>query len=155
MPDTAHRADLLPMDELQRHLDEAESLFTSDDPYARQRGYTNASRLYGELARHTDDPMWAMAAMMAGQMYGVLASQTRFEHGIPTVFPKTEAQNLHLGRCQHCGRPWQGYLDGACERCPRLMFGATPDDREHARRFHDARPVDLADLHAPVDDDEY
>lgn len=155
MSDTAHHAGLLPMDDLRRYLDEAEQLFGSTDPYARQRGYANAGRLYGELARHTDDPTWAMAATMAGQMYSVLASQVRFEHRIPTVLPKTEAHNLHLGRCWHCGRPRQGYLEGACEHCPRLSFGATPEDRDHARRLPAGQPVDLADLHTPAEHDEY
>jgi hypothetical protein len=146
--------DLPPMRDLQRWLDQAEQLVTSDDPHARQRGYANAASLYGELARHTDDPTWAKAAMMAGQMCGVLASQVRFEHGIPTPDPKTEAHNLHLGSCAHCGRPWQGSLDGACEYCPRLLFGATPETRDQAERLPVGRPTDLADLHAPPSHDD-
>jgi hypothetical protein len=75
-------------------------------------------------------------------MYAVLASQTRFEHGIPTLYPKTEATNLHLGRCSHCGRPWQSGLDGACEHCPRLLFGATPQDAAQAKHLPGGEPVD-------------
>jgi len=95
---------VLPIGDLEDYLTTAESLYRSDDPYERAAGYTHAARLHTELAQHTDDPTWTMAAIMAGQMYDVLAARTRFEHQIPTLRPKTEAANLHLGNCHQFRR---------------------------------------------------
>jgi hypothetical protein len=131
---------VLPIDELDDHLATAESMYRSDDPYKRAAGYTHAARLYTELAQHAADPTWTMAAIMAGQMYDVLAARTRFENGIPTLRPKTEAANLYLGNCHQCGRPWQGNSNGACEHCPRLLFGVS------SRKAPPGQPVNLADL---------
>jgi len=145
----------VPRADLERYLTEAEGLFASGDPYERQRGYSSAGRLYGELSLHTDDPTWKMAAKLASEMYAVLAARVRWEHGIPTILPKTEAGYLYLGACEHCGRPWQGDLDGACEHCPRLLYGPTPESREQARELPVGKPVDLRDLQTTHDSDEY
>jgi hypothetical protein len=141
---TAEHSDgLMPMDQLQGYLTAAEEQFTSADPYTRQHAYDTAARLHTELARHTDDPTWAKAATMAGQMYAVFAARIRFEHHIPTPFPKAEAEHLHLGRCEQCGRPWQESPAGSCPDCPLLLHGPTPGNRDEAQRLPAGVPVDL------------
>ncbi|GAB3167486.1 hypothetical protein GCM10027258_92900 [Amycolatopsis stemonae] len=134
--------------ELNRLLDEAERAYRQDeDPFLRQAGYSSASRLYDELATHTDDPTWKHAARLAAGMLSVFAARTRWEHGIPTLHPQTEAHLLGLGVCESCGRPWQSEsTEESCDRCPRLLFGPSPQSLEESARLGAGEPINLRDV---------
>ncbi|MFI7121876.1 hypothetical protein [Amycolatopsis sp. NPDC049868] len=147
----------LSREELERGLGMAEKDFRSTDPCRRAEAYALASRLYDELARHTDDPTWKHAARMAGQRHAIEAARIRWQHRIPTITPRTQAALLGLGLCHSCGRPWQAGLEGACPVCPRVRHGATPVSVEEAERFGPGTDVDLvpllaARLHRSEDD---
>lgn len=74
------------------------------------------------------------ACMLASFHDQETAARIRFEHRIPTLFPKSMAAQAGLQRCEWCGRPWQADPEGACEHCPRLMWGPAPRSAEQARK---------------------
>lgn len=86
-----------------------------------------------------------MACRQAAAQYHTLAAYVRFEHGIPTIFPRAEAAALRLdGRCRTCERPWSVSVEGACPECPRLTFGATPTSREDTTNYPQPAAIDPA-----------
>jgi hypothetical protein len=98
--------------------------------------------------------VYAAACARASLLDEQTAAKIRFEHSIPTLYPRTQAHALNLGTCSSCGRPWQADPDGACEHCPRLLYGPTPSNSADAARFpapHPVTPEQLADP-LPVDD---
>lgn len=130
-------------EQISENLAYAEGLFADPDPYRRQHGYETARRAYEALAYHQEDPMLAMACRQAAARYHARGAFVRFEHGIPTIFPRTEAAALGLeGCCQACGRPWSLRIEGACPQCPRLTFGPTPTSREDAAHYPSPTAVD-------------
>lgn len=126
----------LTWEDLNRYMDrDDEWIQDSRDPYTRAAGFKHRALLWGQLAVQTKDPTYAAACTLAGLTDQVSAARIRFEHGIPTILPKTEAELLGLRTCDWCGRPWQADATGACPKCPRLLFGPTPGDREEAQEW--------------------
>lgn len=128
--------------DIEQWITDAEQAFNDADPYRRQDGYARAARAYRTLASQLNDATLKLACNLAADKYDDVAARIRWEHGIPTIFPRTELGRLVLGTCDHCGRPWQADLEGACEHCPRLLFGPTPSSREEAAQFPPASTVE-------------
>lgn len=70
------------------------------------------------------------------------AARVRFAHSIPTLRPGALLANLRLEgqRCTACGRPWQIDVDGACEKCPRLLRGVSPAHADEVGKFPPGQP---------------
>ena len=136
---------MLTREQLEEYLNQAERAYGQDgDPWLQQAGYANASSLYADLALHTDDPTWRHTAKLASELLAIFAARIRWEHGIPTIHPQTEAYRLGLGYCRHCGRAWNAADTTApCESCPQLLYGPTPSSAKDAERFGPGEPVDL------------
>lgn len=115
--------------QLIERLDDAEAHLDDPDPYARAAAFASRARLHEQLYAQTTDPVYAAACARAAVCDDITAARIRYEHGIPTIMPRTEAELLGLRRCEFCGRPWQISDLGACPRCPRLRFGPTPNRR--------------------------
>ena len=134
-------------------VDDAEAHLDDPDPYVRATAYTARARLYAQLASQTTNSVYSAACLRAGLCDDITAARIRFEHAIPTLMPRTEADLLGLRTCSWCGRPWQADPAGACEHCPRLRFGPAPHDRAEAKRLPPPTPVDPAEWGTgPVDD---
>lgn len=140
---------------LVEQLDAAEACLEHDDPYVRAAAYASRASVYGALHVQTRSPVYAAACARASVLDEQTAARIRFEHDIPTLYPGTSAEAVGLRRCQHCGRPWQDNAAGACEHCPRLLFGPTPRTRAEAGKFPPGevvnRSADLVDV-APAAD---
>lgn len=69
--------------------------------------------------------VYAVACHYAAQLDQQDAARHRYAGGIPSIFPRAEAELLQLRQrqCGACGRPWQLDDTGRCDQCPRLMFG--------------------------------
>jgi hypothetical protein len=76
--------------------------------------------------------LYAVACHYAAILDQEAAAAVRFEHHIPTLFPRSGAGKLHLRACAACGRPWQRSTIGACPGCPRLFFGPSPSSTAQA-----------------------
>lgn len=63
------------------------------------------------------------------------AARTRYRHRIPTLFPAQDKARLHLQTCDACGRPWQVDPEGACPRCPAIVWGPSPKNAEEAEQL--------------------
>lgn len=134
----------LPWDRLIEHLDTAEADLDHPDPYARAAAHDARARLHIQLYAQTTHPVYAAACARASVCDDISAARVRFAHGIPTIKPRSEAELVGLRRCAWCARPWQADPTGACEHCPRLLFGPTPTSRADAERMpppQDAGPV--------------
>ena len=154
MADVKVPAGTMNPEQITENLDFAEPLFKSGDPYARQHGFDTAAHAYRALALYQEDVTLRMACLQAGAQYRLQAARVRFKHGIPTIFPRTEAELLGLGRCDACGRPWQVWASDACPECPRLLFGPTPSSREEAGTYPEPSPVTPANWVSRVDGED-
>lgn len=132
---------VLSWDRLIEHLDDAEARLDDPDPYARAAAFRARARLYHQLYAQTTDAVYGAACARASVCDDISAARIRFEHGIATITPRTEAELVGLRACPDCGRPWQRSVEGACPRCPRLLFGATPTSRQEAESLPPGTPV--------------
>lgn len=138
---------LVPFRDVKRRLDEADAVIRQEgeqertegvhDPYRRAQAFFARSMAWLELARHAEGTEYHAACMLASFHDQHTAAALRFEYSIPTLFPQTMAAHAGLQCCEWCGRPWQADSEGACERCPRLMWGPTPRSADEAQ----ARPA--------------
>ncbi len=95
----------------------------------------------GEAGRPAVPSLYAVACHYAAILDQEAAAAVRFEHRIPTLFPRSEAGKLHLPACPSCGRPWQRATEGACPQCPRITFGPSPSSTAQAAQYPDPEPV--------------
>lgn len=118
------------VERLDRYEDDLENL----DPCVRAGAFEGRARVYDELAASTtgDGDVYRMACYRSAILDKSSAARVRFLAGIPTLFPRTEQTLLGLSTCDWCGRPWQVSAEGACPRCPRMLFGPTPSSRQDA-----------------------
>jgi predicted house-cleaning noncanonical NTP pyrophosphatase (MazG superfamily) len=126
------------------------------DPYRLQALLDARAHLWHELAAIADaegeagrpavPSLYAVACHYAAILDQEAAAAVRYEHRIPTPFPRSEAGKLHLRVCAACGRPWQRSTIGACSDCPRITFGrARPAPRRPGSSrslIRDRVPVD-------------
>ncbi|MCY0923194.1 hypothetical protein OS965_34520 [Streptomyces sp. H27-G5] len=125
-----------------------------DDPYRRAAAFEARSMAWLEMAAHAEGSNFHAACMLASFHDQETAARIRFEHSIPSLFPKTMAGRVGLQCCDWCGRPWQADPDGACEHCPRLMWGPTPRTANEARTGPAPIPVTREQMRpAPAYDD--
>ncbi|WKV76612.1 hypothetical protein AW27_034245 (plasmid) [Streptomyces sp. PCS3-D2] len=125
-----------------------------DDPYRRAAAFEARSMGWLELAAHAEGSNFHAACMLASFHDQETAARIRFEHRIPTLFPKSMAAQAGLQCCEWCGRPWQADPEGACEHCPRLMWGPAPRSADQARTGPAPIPVTREQLRpAPAYDD--
>ncbi len=111
--------------DLERGRGMAEKDFRSTDPYRRAEAYALASRLYDELARHTDDPTWKHAARMAAQRHAIEAARIRWQHRIPTITPGNTGSAARIGPVPLV---WAPVADRAGRRLPGLPASAARCD---------------------------
>ncbi len=121
------------------------------DPHRLQALLDSRAHLWHELAAIADaereagrpeiPSLYTVACHYAAILDQEAAAAVRYEHRIPTLFPKSEAGKLHLRACPSCGRPWQRSTVGACSDCPRLLFGPSPSGTAQAAQFPDPEPV--------------
>jgi hypothetical protein len=121
------------------------------DPYRLQALLDARAHLWHELAAIADaereagrpavPSLYAVACHYAAILDQEAAAAVRYEHHIPTPFPRSEAGKLHLRVCAACGRPWQRSTIGACSDCPRITFGPNPSSAAQARQFPQPEPV--------------
>ena len=132
-------------EELGRQLAEAFDATSAAnlDPFSKASGYDQRSRLHMELARLTEDPDVRRALRILSNYEMNEAARTRFTHSIPTPRPKAVASRTGLQTCLLCGRPWQVSPEGACDLCPRLMFGPTPHSQQEAEELPPGIEVDV------------
>lgn len=145
------------LDEADRVLQEETELHRAgeqDDPHRRAQAFDARSMAWLELAAHAEGSEYHAACMLASFHDQETAARIRFEHSIPSLFPQTMAARVGLQCCEWCGRPWQADPEGACEHCPRLMWGPTPRSAGEARTGPKPVPVTREQLRpAPVYED--
>jgi hypothetical protein len=155
---------VVPYAEVKRRLDEADAVIEREterqreegisDPYRRAQAFQARSMAWLELARHAEGTEYHAACMLASFHDQETAARIRFQHSIPSLFPRTMVAHVGLQCCEWCGRPWQADPEGACEHCPRLMWGPTPRSADEARTGPAPQPVTREQLHpAPAYDD--
>ncbi|MEU8765005.1 hypothetical protein [Streptomyces sp. NPDC048659] len=153
-----------PFPEIKRRLDEADRVLQEetelhhageqDDPHRRAQAFDARSMAWLELAAHAEGSEYHAACMLASFHDQETAARIRFEHSIPSLFPQTMAARVGLQCCEWCGRPWQADPEGACEHCPRLMWGPTPRSAEEAVTGPKPIPVTREQMRpAPVYED--
>lgn len=140
---------VVPYPEVKRRLDEADAVIEGEterqreegisDSYRRAQAFDTRSMAWLELARLAEGTEYHAACMLASFHDQETAARIRFEHSIPSLFPQTMAARVGLQCCEWCGRPWQADPEGACEHCPRLMWGPTPRSADEARTGCGAR----------------
>ncbi|GIL29158.1 hypothetical protein [Actinocatenispora comari] len=143
-------------DDIVTGLDAAEQHLQDSDPYARAAAAADRGRLFAQMGARTTDKVYAHVCQLAALYEEQEGARIRCRHRIPTVFPRTQAAAVGLSTCDWCGRPWQADPTGACEHCPRLVFGPSPASREEAARYSPGQPVtadDIASWSEPVDGD--
>jgi hypothetical protein len=121
------------------------------DPHRLQALLDSRAHLWHELATIADaereagrpeiPSLYAVACHYAAILDQEAAAAVRYEHRIPTLFPKSEASKLHLRACAACARPWQRSTEGTCPKCPRITFGTSPSSAAQARQFPEPEPV--------------
>lgn len=142
-PEDGGRDRPVPFLHARAHLDEANAVIEhetdvhraggQDDPYRRAQAFDARSMAWLELASSSEGSYFHAACMLASFHDQETAARIRFEHSIPSLFPQTMAARVGLQCCDWCGRPWQADPEGACEHCPRLMWGPTPRGADEAR----------------------
>uniref|UniRef100_UPI002F90F5E8 hypothetical protein n=1 Tax=Streptomyces virginiae TaxID=1961 RepID=UPI002F90F5E8 len=153
-----------PYPEIKRRLEEADRVLQEetelhrageqDDPHRRAQAFDARSMAWLELASHAEGSHFHAACMLASFHDQETAARVRFEHSIPSLFPQTMAGRVGLQCCEWCGRPWQAAPEGACEHCPRLMWGPTPRSADEARTGPAPIPVTREQMRpAPAYDD--
>lgn len=131
-------------DQIAAHLAFAAEHFAADDPYERAHAFSCAGRAYESLALHQDDEMLRTACQQAALRYEMQAARVRFDYGIPTTRPKTEAELLGIRFCESCRRPWQiPPGKGSCPDCPVLLFGPTPTTAAEVGKYPAPTLVDV------------
>ena len=129
-----------------------EDAFRDADPYRRQAGYERAASGYNALADQTDDAAYKMACRLAALTYQREAAIIRWDNGIPSLPPRTEVTLIGVRTCRWCGRPWQVETDGACEHCPRPLFGVPAHSAAEAKRYPAGDPADVTTPPPAYDD---
>lgn len=136
------------------------------DPYLLASLLDGRAGLWMELARLRDaDPnrpntadVYAVACHYAAILDQTDAARVRYAYSIPTLHPGALASRLDLDghavrRCRHCGRPWQLDTDGACEKCPRLLWGISPQSAADIGKYPPGEPWEPRDYHHDEDGD--
>lgn len=134
MPAATHPEAPVVAPESRSHLDAALAaalrLVTSDDPAACHRGWDTLSSLYTALIGHTADPRVTTMCEIAARWTRRRAATVRWQNHLASHDPEADLALLALGICAQCTRPWQVDTRGACERCPRPLWGPTPNSQE-------------------------
>ncbi|MBV9026072.1 MAG: hypothetical protein JO362_20315 [Streptomycetaceae bacterium] len=138
-------------EEVKRRLDEAGEVTDQEaaalregqqhDPYRQAQAFDARAAAWLDLAGLAEGSVYHAACMLAHFQDQRTAAVIRFEHSIPTLFPRTMAAKVGLQCCQWCGRPWQADPTGACEHCPRLTWGPTPRSAQEAATGPTPQPV--------------
>jgi hypothetical protein len=139
---------------LVERLDEAEAHLRDPDPYRRQAAHDARAMVYDGLAAQTSDSVYHAACIRAAICDRTSAARIRWQHGIPTLYPRTEAHLLGFGQCPECGRPWQLSTAGACPHCPTLQHGPTPTSAAAAAELP-ATSVDITTWDQPDGADDF
>ncbi|GHF75492.1 hypothetical protein GCM10010218_65560 [Streptomyces mashuensis] len=160
-PEDGGHDQAVPYPEVRRRLDEADAVIEREterqreegvsDPCRRAQAFDARAAAWLELARHAQGSEYHAACMLAHFHDQETAARIRFEHSIPSLFPQTMAARVGLQCCEWCGRPWQADPEGACEHCPRLMWGPTPRSAEEARTGPKPIPVTREQMQPPRD----